>query len=221
MRFLDQPMPAPAQAVMYLACVGIYVQALGVVVLADLNPMLGTGCRVLGLLATYAGYGGIVFFAITAAPIQSIAVWCTMTLITIGAVIQIALFAMEEYMKDAVPLEKKKMLEDILGTLTYAMTLSVLMLYIHFRARMILQIDRPPAWSELMMEIATGSILLQMVFIVLEGTVLGKTVEDPETGAKKLESPAWVTAVRVVAVFALYIGFTGIVVTAFVMVKEE
>merc|ERR1719502_1224924 len=29
MRFLDQPMPAGAQAVMYLATAGIYIQALG------------------------------------------------------------------------------------------------------------------------------------------------------------------------------------------------
>jgi len=221
-RFLDEEMPDGANVMIWFCVLGIYAQAAGVVLLKDLNRMLGTGCRVGGMALTYIGFAGIVIYALTFAPITATAVICTMTLLVIEAVCRLGVVAMDELMAGQDMKAMKAMVDDMNAANTYVVTLSLLMLYIHFRARMVLELDGPPEWVEFMMVLVTLGILVTIGMIIAEGTVLGKEVTDPTTNETRVVvEAAWASWVKRGAILAMYFGFVGIMLAALLVMYPE
>merc|ERR1711871_23530 len=99
MKFTGNVMPPTAQMMMWLATAGIYAQALGVLVMDMASASAATACRVGGMVLTYIGFAGIVYYGITAATIESVPVEVFLELITAVVVLQIGIVVLEEYMK--------------------------------------------------------------------------------------------------------------------------
>lgn len=213
-----EAIPPRAEQMMYATTGGIFIQALGVLVLADMHRMLGLGCRTVGMILTYVGFAALVYYGITVAPIESTPVEVYLELITVVVVLQIGIVVMEEFMasekgKEMVNASWKKMFQDMLATSGYATVLGLLMLYCHFRGR--ITGDAIPDFTNNGSRLAGYSIFAQILLVILEGA-LSKEV-DNGSGEKTLEVPMWTTVVKAISQLALMSGFGVLVYSAFVI----
>jgi hypothetical protein len=204
---------------MYAAVIGIYLQAAGALIFSFLNKEFANFCRMLGLLTLYGGFAGTLYYAVTAKDIESIPIKCALGLISFVCVFQLCLVIMEELMdkEDAKYEEKKLMFEAILQTLTYAVLISIFMMFIHFRSKMIekiqfelkMEVGAPiPGYANSACYGALGAMTVLILFTLMAGQ-LSVTNADGS-----IETPAFTIIIKALAMLMLYVSFGILVFTA-------
>lgn len=221
MQYLGLEMPENAQVAMYAGAAGIYLQAIGALVLDKLSDEFAKFVRMLGILVLYSGFGFTLYYAITAQMIESLPVQCALGLITFVCVFQICLVIMQEFSNmSAEDLEKDAQVvvfTQVLTVLSNAVILSILMLYIHFRARMI-GLDpatQLPDYGTYGIMMAAGAIGALVVF-----SLLSKSLETTSAEGE-VQSSEFVNFLKMLAILSLYVGFGLCVATCFNMTTPE
>lgn len=208
----DARPPEYARNAMYGGAAGIYLQTAACILLKDINKTLGTVARSVGLLITYAGFIVTLVYALSITPgeLSNVGVLGMLYMVSAVLVFKAANVALEEiadtdFAKHAEQFQQYKEVLAAAGqVLQYATILGILMIYIHFRAKIILGINLPD-WVTFMELTAMICLFLQVCMVLLGGALGESTVTAILKGLTML---------------GLYIGFGGIVSAAFLLERN-
>lgn len=209
-------LPSSAEIAMVITTVGVYLQAAAVLVNIA-HDMAGKVMRLSSIVLLYGGFVVVMLAALEAGwPAPSIAIEIVLILLFILALLKLVIVGCQ-IMTSSILVDQEadntsserfasltKVFQDLMSTAGYAKIVSIMLLYIHFRATFLLHVE-PNEFIESM------GILAEMMYLVLACILVQMVAQLVELG---VGSNGLSGAVVTAAIAGVNIGLGGIAIAA-------
>lgn len=217
---VDVEIPEMANNWMYAATGGIFLRAASVFFMKESSTR--NTINMLARIVTISGIIGLLVFAWNAAPITSYEVAVALSLMSMTAGFRVLNFFLEvttyitipgppqfwggDLISDHIPPEVMKCCTGMENSAAFAPMLCIIVLYIHFRQKMLWASGKTdtlvPEWSEQAMVVTAGTIIFQQLLLFFKY-------------AGCLTSNFWFLQLKRIAVVAQAVGACIVVMTVF------